>query len=137
MSGNDGPINADKAGTGSPLPLPDEAISRFVLSCVKALHDSHPQPVDVAALATKAEMGPAGDRVLSMLRDFGFISGPSVQTVLTLSGLKSLRTASQSNYKVAQLLSGQPVSDPNRVLLAIMRAGFNHRSKFCFMRPLF
>lgn len=129
MSGNDGPKDAGKADTGSPIPPPDEAISRFVLSCVKALNDAHPRPVDVAALATKADMGPAGDRVLSMLRDFGFISGSNVQTVLTLSGLQSLRSASQADYKVAQLLSGQPVTDPNRVLLAIMRAGYHHRAK--------
>ena len=129
MSGSDGPDDTDEAGTGSLLPLPDEAISRFVLTCVKALNDSHPLPVDVAALAAQANIGPAGDRVLGLLRDFGFLSGSAVQTVLTLSGLQSLRSASQADYKVAQLLSGQPVTDPNRVLLAILRAGYHHRSK--------
>ena len=67
--------------------------SVLVLLCIKKLHDAHLEPVDLA-LDGETKPHEVSRKIVDMLRDQEFFSGPSEQALLTSKGHKSIRTAS-------------------------------------------
>ena len=126
--------NDSTRSAGSPSLAIREAIvqkdvSSYVLQCIKALNDGYPEPADLTGLRDIQRDHNLGQKVIGVLRDQEFISGPEDRTFLTLAGFKSVQSACAADVRVAQFLSGRQSGvanfDPRELLLAVFRAHFH------------
>lgn len=105
-----------------------QSISEQVLLVLKAVHDANMEPVDVTSLVREQGDQEVVVRVIGLLRDEELLTGPLEQIVLTLKGLRTLKTASTKDQRVALFLgSGSPVSQvhhPTALFISILRVHF-------------
>ncbi|MCP4933504.1 MAG: hypothetical protein GY927_04705 [bacterium] len=106
-----------------------ESASSQILLCIKALHDAHLEPIDLAIIQGKPEDEQVFIKMVELLREHEFIAGPKGRVLLTTKGFKSLKTASANDYRVRRFLNnGQSVlaqHSPTEIVVSILRAHFD------------
>ncbi len=105
-----------------------DSISTQVLLFLKAIFDANMEPIDLATVEGRPEDREVFLNVVELLRDQEMIMGSLDQIVLTITGLRSLKAASASDFRVALFLgNGLPVlaeHEPTELLISILRAHF-------------
>ena len=104
------------------------SVSLQVLLCLKRLHGTPVGPVDLSDLVEGLRDQSLVQRMLELLRQQGFITGPTGRASMTAKGQDSARRASECDSAVARFFDrGRPALlqlDPSAVLNALLQAHF-------------